>query len=77
MNIQGKNGAYAYSHGGVEKHYDGSWTFYATIRTTTDVLFKMRYIGYDDLETSYAKFKQDLQEETNKYFVEIKENENE
>ena len=71
VDIQGKNGANAYTHVGVEKHSDGSWTFSATIRATSDVLFKMRYIGYDDFETSYAKFKQDLQEETDKYFVAI------
>ena len=70
MNIQGKNGAYAYSHGGIEKNFDGGLTFSATICATTDVLFKMKYMGYD-FETSYAKFKQDLQEETDKYFVEI------
>ena len=67
MDIQGKNGANAYTHGGVEKHYDGSWTFSATIRATTDVLFQMRYMGYD-FETSRARFKQALQEETDKYF---------
>ena len=68
MDIQGKNGANAYTHGGIEKHYDGSWTFSATIRATTDVLFQMRYIGYDFV-TSRARFKQALQEETDKYFV--------
>ena len=42
MNIQGKNGAYAYSHGGIEKNFDGGLTFSATICATTDVLFKMK-----------------------------------
>jgi hypothetical protein len=70
MDIQGKNGANAYTHGGIKKHYDGSWTFSATIRATTDVLFQMRYMGYD-FETSRARFKQALQEETDKYFVSL------
>ena len=68
VDIQGKNGANAYTHGGVEKHSDGSWTFSATICATTNVLFKMKNMGYD-FETSYARFKQALQEETDKYFV--------
>ena len=70
IDIQGKNGAYAYSHDGVEKNIDGSLTFSATISASTEMLFQMRYMGYD-FETSYAKFKQDLQAETDKYFVAI------
>tara|TARA_R110000765_G_scaffold145040_1_gene247132 strand:+ start:78 stop:335 length:258 start_codon:yes stop_codon:yes gene_type:complete len=70
VDIQGKNGANAYTHGGVEKNIDGSLTFSATISACTDILFQMQYMGYD-FETSYAKFKEDLQAETDKYFVAI------
>jgi len=32
-----------YLHGGVEKHYDGSFTIFGTIEALTDELFKIRY----------------------------------
>ena len=32
-----------YLHGGVKKHYDGSFTIYGTIEAITDELFKIRY----------------------------------
>ena len=35
-----------YLHGGVEKHYDGSFTIYGTIEAITEELFKIRYYDY-------------------------------
>ena len=39
-----------YLHGGVEQHYDGSFTMYGTIEAITDELFKIRYYDYSFTE---------------------------
>ena len=50
-----------YVHGGVEKHYDGSFTIYGTIESCTDITCKMRYYDYS-FEQALKNFKQLLKE---------------
>ena len=65
--ILGINGSYANLHGGVEKHHDGSFTIYATIQD--NVLFHKRYFDYT-YEEALPLFKEALQKEPNRYFLE-------
>ena len=66
--ITGINGAWAVLHGGTEKHHNASFTMFATIEPSGD-LFKKTFYGYD-LTEARKIFKNELQNETNRYFVE-------
>ena len=67
MDITGINGATAYSHSGIEKHQNGSFTMYATIEPYGQ-LFKETYIGYT-ISKALKLFREDLQVETDRYIV--------